>query len=77
MMKILGFKRSNISRTLTGYEIYISYPLIGNDAEGLAATRYYVTDEKLAECGYSPRAGDKVNVSFDSQDKIASIALAR
>ncbi len=40
-------------------------PITGEDADGSACERYYMTDAKLARSGYKPHVGDEVNVSFN------------
>jgi hypothetical protein len=50
---------------ITGYNLYLSYPITGEDADGSACERYYMTDAKLARSGYKPHVGDEVNVSFN------------
>lgn len=68
-MFIQGFKRADFTSKegtpITGYNLYLSYPLTGEDADGSACERYYMTDAKLAKSGYTPHVGDEVNVSFN------------
>ena len=72
-MKIVGFKRGDFvtkdGASITGYNLYLSYPLTGEDASGSACERYYMTDTKLAKCGYTPHVGDEVTVSFNRYGK--------
>lgn len=72
-MKVTGFKRADFTSKegapITGYNLYLSYPISGEDADGSAFERYYMTDAKLAKCGYTPRVGDEVNVSFNRYGK--------
>ena len=57
-MKVIGFKRADFmskeGAPITGYNLYLSYPITGEDADGSACERYYMTDAKLARSGYKP-----------------------
>lgn len=68
-MKVIGFKRADFmskeGAPITGYNLYLSYPITSEDADGSACERYYMTDAKLARSGYKPHVGDEVNVSFN------------
>ncbi len=76
-MKIEGFKRSNFTTKdgapIHGLNLYVSYPATGEEAEGLICERLYMTDAKLAMCGYTPKVGDEVTVSYNKFGKPASI----
>ncbi len=80
-MKILGYKRSNFTSNqgtlVTGIKIYASYPLTGEDADGLGVDSLYMTDDKLAKCGYVPHVGDEVQVTYNRYGKPAAIIPAR
>lgn len=80
-MKIIGYKRSDFTTkegtAITGYNLYLTYPIAGNDAGGSACERYYMTDAKLAKSGYTPHVGDEVNVSFNRYGKPESIILVK
>ena len=80
-MKIVGFKRADFTSKegtmITGYNLYLSYPITGEDASGSAFERYYLTDAKLAKCGYKPRVGDEVNVSFNRYGKPDIITVVK
>lgn len=76
-MTIIGYKRNNFSGTdgtpVTGYNIYCTYPLAGDDTAGSACDRIYLTDDKLAKSGYVPKVGDEVNVTYNRYGKPAAI----
>lgn len=79
-MKIIGYKRSNFraedGKEITGYNIYLGYPLSGDDADGMAALqKIYFSDRKLAESEYSPCVGDNVEISYNRFKKPLSIRL--
>ena len=77
-MKVIGFKRADFmskeGAPITGYNLYLSYPITGEDADGSACERYYMTDAKLARSGYKPHVGDEVNVSFNRFGKPRSLS---
>lgn len=74
-MKLEGYKRSNFTAKesgslVTGYNLYLSYPVTGEDACGIAFERIYMSDSKLAKCGYKPHVGDEVNVTYNRFGKV-------
>ena len=75
-MKVMGFRRSNSTPKdgplVTGINIYVSYPVTG-EGEGMVCDRIYMTDDKLAQCGYTPRVGDDVTVNYNKFGKPASV----
>lgn len=77
MFEVIGFKRNDFKSkdgtVITGYTIYIAYPVQGKDAEGLAVERQYISDKRLASCNYTPAVGDKVQVGYNRFGKIVSI----
>ena len=75
-MKLIGFRKSYFlskeGTSITGYTVYLSYPITG-DGAGQACDRIYITDAKLAKCGYTPHVGDEVNVTYNKFGKVAAI----
>ena len=71
-MKLIGFRKSDFlskeGTSITGYTVYLSYPITG-DGAGQACDRIYITDAKLAKCGYTPHVGDEVNVPTINSEK--------
>ena len=64
-MKIIGIKSSSFvserdGATINGVNLYVTYPMAGEGAQGMACERLYLTDNRLAQCGYTPRGGDKL-----------------
>lgn len=80
-MNIQGFKRCNFTTkegsVVTGYNLYLSYPLSGEDADGIACDKVYMTDDKLAKCGYTPQVGDEVTLTYNKFGKAAAIMLIK
>lgn len=77
-MQILGFKRNDFTGSngseITGYNLYVtSYDLHGEDADGTACERVYLTDSKLG--GYTPHVGDTVDITYTRTGKPAAIQL--
>lgn len=77
-MKVIGYKRSDFVTkdgvSVTGLNIYMTYPATGTDAEGVVAERVYVSDAKLAKSGYKPRIGDEVNIMYNRFGKPETIS---
>ena len=77
-MKVIGYKRSDFVTkdgvSVTGLNIYMTYPATGTDAEGVVAERVYVSDAKLAKSGYKPRIGDEVNSMYNRFGKPETIS---
>lgn len=78
-MRIEGYKRSNFQskegNTITGINLYVSYPLTAPDSEGIACERFYFSDAKLEQCGYFPHLGDEVEIQYNRYGKPAAIYL--
>lgn len=77
-MKLIGYKRNNFmtkeGKTVTGLNLYLAYPVTGPDAEGMTAERVYMSDAKLAKCGYKPRVNDEVTVLYNRYGKAEAIS---
>lgn len=78
MKKVVGYIRSNFTAKdsgthITGYNIYLAYPLTGDEAEGQGVERIYMTDSKLAMCGYTPAVGDEVMIAYNRFGKASTI----
>lgn len=78
-MEVIGYKRSdfvgNDGVKITGFSIYLAYPLHGKDAEGHAVIKCYLSDSRLARCGYNspPSLGENVEPTYNSRGKIIGI----
>ena len=76
-MKLIGYMRNNFTpedgKTVTGFNLYLSYPLTGEEAGGFAVDRIYMTDAKLAQSNYKPKVGDEVIINYNRYGKVASI----
>ena len=74
-MKVIGFQRRSFKgddgQQVSGVNVYLSYPL--DKGEGQGAERVYLTDAKLAECGYTLKVGDEVNVWYNRYGKCTAI----
>lgn len=80
-MKVIGFKKSDFKTTegnmIHGVNLYLGYPLRGEDCGGMAVERYYMTDAKLAANGYTPRVDDTVEVAYNRYGKLESIRAVK
>lgn len=45
----------------------------GKDADGQSCESIYMTDEKLARCGYTPKVGDEVTLMYTRSGKVSAI----
>lgn len=71
-MKLIGYKRSDFTSKegtiITGYSIYLSYPAMGPEAQGMETEHIYMTDAKLAKCGLDAsklKVGAEVTVQYN------------
>lgn len=82
-MKVIGFRKNDFTgkdgKEIYGMRLYLTAPLSGNgkDADGQSCESIYMTDEKLARCGYTPKVGDEVNVSYNRYQKPDNITLIK
>ena len=75
-MEVIGYKRNDFTvdgSQITGMDIYLAYPLHGKDAEGHAVRKCYLSDARLARCGYIPCLGDNVEPTYSSRGKIIGL----
>lgn len=76
-MKIIGYKKSDFKtdkgEMIRGMNLYLGYPLNGDNCGGMAVERCYMTDAKLAANGYTPRVDDTVEVAYNRYGKLESI----
>ena len=74
-MKVVGYRKSaftgNDVSEVVGYNLYCLEPL--EKGEGMAAERFFLTSEKLRNCGYEPNLGDEVQMSYNRYGKVAQI----
>lgn len=75
MATIIGIRPSSFKgdngETVSGVNIYYTYPL--DNGTGLGAERVFMTDAKLAGCGYQPLPGDEVQVEYNRFGRVAKI----
>ncbi len=78
-MKVIGFRKSSFrgddGHDVSGINIYLTYPL--DKGEGQGTDRVYLTDARLAECGYTPKVGDEVKVEYNRWGKCSGISVAK
>ena len=78
-MNVIGFKRNDFTgkdgKEIYGMRLYLTAPLSGNgkDADGQSCDSIYMTDEKLARCGYTPKVGDEVTLMYTRSGKVSAI----
>lgn len=78
-MKVVGFRKSSFKgddgQQVSGVNVYLTYPL--DKGEGQGTDRVYLTDAKLAECGYTPKVGDEVRLEYNRWGKCSGIYPAK
>lgn len=78
-MKVIGFRRSSFKGTdgepISGVNIYLTGPL--DKGEGQMSDRVYLTDTRLAECGYTPKLGDEVKIEYNRYGKCSGIFVVK
>lgn len=77
-MKVIGYsERSFTSKDtgalIEGMYIYVSFE--NNRTTGSACDRFYVTRQRLDECGYHPSLGDDIEPLYNRFGKITGIRL--
>lgn len=76
-MKIIGMKKSNFTTKegtlIEGFNVYLTYELTGEGADGLGCERVYITQAKIDKCGLKPEVGDSVELSYNRFGKVAAI----
>ena len=80
-MTIIGYERSTFiakgsTTEITGYTVYLSRPIVSKDGQGVAVDRIYITDAKLAACGFKldGSVGKEVEVLYSRYGKVMSLA---
>lgn len=81
-MKLIGFKRNDFVTkegvTITGYNLYLTYPATGAEAQGMVAEHVYMTDTKLAKCGLDAgkfKVGAEVAIQYNRFGKPDSLII--
>lgn len=78
-MKVVGFRKRSFmgddGQQVSGVNIYLTCAL--DKGEGQGTDRVYLTDAKLAECGYTPKVGDDVRVEYNRWGKCSGIYPAK
>ena len=78
-MKVIGLKPSNFDtpdgKHIEGFNLYCVYPMSGDKGIGDCAERIYLTLDKLVKCGYTPKVGDEINVTYNRFGKPETINL--
>ena len=79
-MIVIGIRKTSFKGdkgdTVSGMNVYVSYPIDEDKGSGVAADRLFFTMDKLVSCKYSPSVGDEVAVEYNKYGKPAAIRLA-
>lgn len=75
-MTVIGFVKADFKgqdgNLVKGYNLFLTYNLPEN-GQGVGCERVYITDDKLARCGYQPNVGDEVDLMYNRFRKVAAI----
>lgn len=76
-MKVIGirkvdFNAQDTGNRITGYSLYCAYDITKNGS-GVGVDKIFLSDKKLADCGYFPEIGDEINVTYNRYGKVDSI----
>lgn len=78
-MKVIGFSQRSFTAKDTGALIYglnIYVTFENSRTTGLACDRFFVSSNRLEECGYYPTLGDDIELVYNRYGKIAGIRLS-
>lgn len=78
MATVVGFRKSSFKGgdglEVKGVNIYLTYPL-EKGGEGVGTDRVYLTEKRLAECGYTPAVGDEVKPEYNRFGKCCGLEV--
>lgn len=78
MAKVIGIRNSSFKgdrgEDVTGVNIYVTEPL--EKGEGCSAERVFLTTDKLLKCGYQPKVGDEVTLTYNRYGKCSAVTKA-
>ncbi len=76
-VKIIGYRYSSFNtedgKTIKGYNLFLTEPC--EKGEGLSCERVYVQEKYLNECGYAPKCGDEVTLTYNRYGKCNGVVL--
>lgn len=75
-MKVVGIRKVDFTaqdgNRISGVSLFCSYPITKN-GEGFAVDKIFLSDKKMADCGYFPEVGDEIGVNYNRFGKVDSI----
>lgn len=76
MYQVIGYRNVNFKgqdgNDVTGVSIFVTLPIEKN-GEGYSTEKIFLSTAKVAECGYRPQLGDKVEVQYNRYGRVAAI----
>ena len=77
-MKVIGFcERSFTSKDtgalIEGMYIYVTFQ--NKNTTGVACDRFFISRQRLDNCGYSPSLDDDIEIQYNRYGKISGILL--
>lgn len=80
MYQIIGYRNVNFKgqdgNDVTGVSFYLTAPITEN-GEGLTTEKVFLSTAKVAQNGYRPKIGDKVEIQYNRYGKVAAIVQVK
>lgn len=80
MFQVIGYRNVNFKgqdgNDVTGVSYYLTQP-IDKNGEGLSTEKVFLSTAKVAENGYRPQLGDRVEVQYNRYGKVAAIVKVK
>lgn len=77
-MEVIGWQKNEFTpkgetEPVRGFNIFVIEHR--RNVEGMAADRLYISEQRARECGFNPKLGDEVEVSYNRWGKVQSIEV--
>lgn len=75
-LRVIGIKKSSFTakdtgELIEGCNIWLSYE--SKNIEGIGVDRIFLTQSKLANCGWIPKVGDTVSLRYNRYGKVEDV----
>lgn len=77
-MKVIGWQKIEFTpkgetEPVRGFNIFVTEER--RNVEGEAADRLFISEQRARECGFNPKLGDEIEVSYNRWGKVQSIEV--
>ena len=76
MFQVVGYRNVNFKgqdgKDVTGVSVYVTAPIEQN-GEGYSTDKVFLSTAKVAECGYRPALGDRIEVQYNRYGRVAAV----